>query len=113
MKFTKYSTVLALSGLFLLAFITSCRHGSPSEPAQTDSTACCHGMLTVIAQDSLGNPIQGAAVTLSGNGTSRHETTGEHGSSTMVNLCAGAYEIHVAKDGYTTSFSRDTLTCND
>jgi hypothetical protein len=113
MKFTKFSTVLALSGLFLLAFITSCRHGSPSEPAQTDSTACCHGMLTVTAQDSLGNPIHAATVTLSGNGTTRTETTGDHGSATLVELCSGVYEYHIVKDGYTTAHGLDTLTCND
>ncbi len=115
MRFHQFSSIRLLCVLALGLVLGACRHDSTTPP--TDD--CCHGVINFTAQDSLGHGVQGAAVTLSGtttDGTSvtrGPETTTDGGHTTFREMCPGTYVIHTTKDGYHTSESHATLTCND
>ncbi|SRR5579883_72284 len=115
MKTVRITSLIAVAGLFLLSFVTSCRH-NPTGPTNTDSTSheCCNGVIGMHVQDTNGHAISGASFGVTGpNNTSRSETTNGDGNAHVTGLCPGIYHIRIAKDGYNVEEFSDTLTCND
>jgi hypothetical protein len=117
MRHSYYSSIRVLCVLALGLVFGACRHDSTTQPPTDD---CCHGVINFTAQDSAtGHGVQGAAVTLSGTTsagtavTRGPETTTDGGHTTFREMCPGTYVIHTSKDGYHTSESHVTLTCDD
>ncbi len=118
MKIQSFSTIRVLCVLAIAALLGACRHDSPIQPPASTND-CCHGVIGILALDSAGNHISGAAVTLNGTTTDGTtvtrgpETTNGDGATAFRELCPGRYEIHAAKDGYHTASTVIEMTCND
>jgi hypothetical protein len=96
--------------LFLALFATSCRQTPTTPPPDTND---CHGMLIVTVQNGEGHAIQGALVTVTGEGDSVHEHTGDLGTASFSNLHHGSHLVHITMDGYAVNDEHVTITCGD
>ncbi len=117
MKFVRFSSFLAIAGLFFLSLVTSCRHDSPTGPVDTTSTSdtgCCHGRITLNVTDSAtGHALDGGSASLYENDQLVSSKTMNVNGTVWDGLCPGRYHFTVSKDGYQTStFAIDSMGCN-
>lgn len=83
------------------------------KPGENNGDSCCNGRVDIIPRDSASNEIlNGALVKLwKGNQLVAGKNTAE-GHTVFEKLCAGAYSISIAKDGYRGVEYSFTLECN-
>jgi len=80
----------------------SCDPVTREVTVETESEACCDGVLTLTVKDPQGQPIAGATVKLWQNGAVlKSTTTNASGVAIFSDLCKGEYGVDVMKDGWT------------
>jgi hypothetical protein len=113
MKRTLYA-IPALSVIYLLFALVSCRMPNNPKPPATDT--CCHGTMTIHVADSSGKTKAGTPVNVTGPDGKVHQmTTDANGNVKLDGLCPGKYSISVPSSN---ANSRSTNTsvqmgCND
>lgn len=82
------------------------------KPETKDS--CCNGVLTIIPKDSAtGTVLTGAEIRISKTGTEGRKVISTGDGSIFREVCAGTYDVRIAREGYRVVEFSTTMECSD
>ncbi|MEO5930999.1 MAG: carboxypeptidase regulatory-like domain-containing protein [Candidatus Kapaibacterium sp.] len=83
-------------------------------PGEHHDDTCCNGKLRIVAKDSAtGASLSGASIRINKTGGNARTIVSNGDGSIFREVCAGTYNVRIAREGYRTVEFTVTVTCND